>query len=317
MMGHDDQETAVGGPVDELWLRLCTGGETGWDELYRDHADELRRYFAAKLPDQHEVGDCVHEVFLRAVATATKPDAKPVASMGGWLQGIARNVLKARYEDADKRRERFDPQPVEDTLLQRTHAHQGETDHADPFDNDGKRQALADAWEVIETLPPSRRTLLITFLTVSGRQGREVKGAELAAEMGEGWPRARVDRELSRARADVRRGMGVLAVARKASGCVDAAALVGKVHPQLRFADLSDTVWTALATHANSPTATMVGVDRARESTPKAGCKTCPMIFRDAQRPGLYALGPGLLLLAAYTEPDDDRAASGVVGPVV
>jgi hypothetical protein len=169
------------------------------------------------------------------------------------------------------------------------------------FDDDGKRQALDDAWEIIQTWTDSRRTVLTSLLEASRRAEREVKGAELAAGMGLDWPRDRVDRELNRARKAMRRDMGVLAVARAAAGCATISPLVAAPGPRLRFADLPPAVRTALARHAEPATPAGRTV---------CGCR---VIFADARRPGLYVLGPGLLLLAAYTEPDKEERRRALI----
>jgi DNA-directed RNA polymerase specialized sigma24 family protein len=294
---------------DPLWLRLRAGDRSVLDDLYRRQAPHLRRYFLARLPDRDEADDCVQEVFLRAAAVASAQAPEPVRAIGPWLWGIAKNVGRTRIGAELRVRDQVHTQPVDElaagAVLRAAAYHQ---DFAS--DEDGKRRALLDAPEVIATLSPRRQELFAAFLTATRREGREVKGAELAAELGEGWTRELVDRELSRARADVRRGMAILAVAREAPGCPTAAGLVRDPGPRLRFGELTTAERAALATHASDPVTRVsdAGDTPGRRTAPqKVDCKRCRLIFRDAQRSGLYVFGPGLLLLAGQGNADDDE----------
>src|SRR5262249_34839344 len=155
-------------------------------------------------------------------------------SIESWVWGIARHVLVEQY------RTNRPTQPVEDDL-----------GGPDPSDDDpgfafGKREALALVGAVVARLGAVQREVITTYLTESLRNRDEVKGERLALVLGAGWTAARVNRELDRARDAVRRGVGVLSVARSARACPRALTLVGPEPGALTAGQ-----WARLARHAH------------------------------------------------------------------
>jgi DNA-directed RNA polymerase specialized sigma24 family protein len=270
---------------DPLWPRLHRGDPSAVEQLYQRQAESLRRYFRRHLPERRdEVDDYVHEVFERAVHTARRPDATPVAAVDNWLWGIARNVRNAWYESGSRDRERLTDQPLEDAAGGRGQEEPG-------FDSYGKREAIAAVHDVIDCLPPARQDLIRAFIALRAREG-QTSSAGLVELLGAQWSTARVDRELNRVRGDIRQGLGVLAVAWAARDCAGAAAVrtAAGYRGPISYRDITAADRAALAAHADP-----------------GSCKACHLRFRNASQQGSWALGPGVLLLARYAESDADE----------
>jgi RNA polymerase sigma-70 factor (ECF subfamily) len=75
----------------DLLARLHSGDRDAFAELYRDTAEILTRYVAARLPDRAAVGDVVHDAFCDALADPALlgPDL-----LGSLLRLAARAVTR-------------------------------------------------------------------------------------------------------------------------------------------------------------------------------------------------------------------------------
>ncbi len=280
MTAHDEND---------LWARLRSGDAHAQRVLYERHSDRLRRFFSRSFPP-HEADDCVSEVFLRALEAFTR-NGPAAESVDRWLWGIARHVRSAHFRAAaggelPADEPRLDANPVTPR----------------EYDTLGQRAGVAAVAAVIDTLPSTGRELMTAYLAAGLREGQEIKGARLAATLGPAWPVDRVDREMNRSKKAIRRGVAIQAVARAARSCPQAATLVPQLATQpgdgLRLADLTTKQQAALAGHA-AP----------------GGCEKCGSVFRDAVRSANYALGPGLLILAAQenSDPDEDERRRTVI----
>src|SRR6266511_322331 len=289
----DNQQAEDPAPIspDQMWVRLRAGDQTVLEELYREHAERLRRFFQGGLLDRDEAEDCVHEVFTRAATAATATDAKEVAELRPWLWGIAKNVRSGRNKVAAGTRSRLADHPVEVAADQQPHEERG-------FDSYGKWELVAAVWEVIECLPRARQALMKTIIKLRGPDA-DVPSAAVAKELGPDWTATRVDRELSRARAQIRVALGVLAVARGIRSCTQAVSCVHSpsLHGPVRYAQISAADRSALTSHANPDS-----------------CKSCHLVFRNAGQSSEWALGPaGLLLLSTYLDGDDDERRRAIL----
>ncbi|WP_344831622.1 sigma factor [Actinocorallia longicatena] len=61
------------------------------EQLFRDHATDLRAFFLRRVNDPRDADDLLQEVFLRAVRTP------PAGANPAWLFTVARNVLTDHY----------------------------------------------------------------------------------------------------------------------------------------------------------------------------------------------------------------------------
>ena len=290
----NDQQAEDPAPIspDQMWVRLRAGDQTVLEELYREHAERLRRFFQGGLLDRDEAADCVHEVFTRAATAATATDAKEVAELRPWLWGIAKNVRSGRNKVAAGTRSRLSDHPVEVAADQQPHEERG-------FDSYGKWELVAAVWEVIECLPQARQALMKTIIKLRGPDA-DVPSAAVAKELGPDWTATRVDRELNRARAQIRVALGVLAVARGIRSCTQAVSCVSSpslYNGPVRYAEITAADRSALTSHANPDS-----------------CKSCHLVFRNAGQSSEWALGPaGLLLLSTYLDGDDDERRRAIL----
>ncbi|MFC0626007.1 sigma-70 family RNA polymerase sigma factor [Kribbella deserti] len=69
------------------------------DQLWRLHADDVRRFLLRRVRSAEDADDLLQEVFLRAVRT---PPEQPGPA---WLYTVARRVLIDHYRRASQRRE--------------------------------------------------------------------------------------------------------------------------------------------------------------------------------------------------------------------
>lgn len=70
------------------------------DEVYRVEAPRLARYFQRRIGKDDEVGDLVHEAFVRLAGVIAR---RPLASPAPYLQRIARNLLFDRRRRPEAR----------------------------------------------------------------------------------------------------------------------------------------------------------------------------------------------------------------------
>jgi DNA-directed RNA polymerase specialized sigma24 family protein len=269
---HDDS--------DDLLERLRRGENAARRDLFERFDAKLRAHFARTLLDRSEAEDCASEVIISAlegIANGAQPQ-----HLEKWLWGIARHVAYDRYS-ANKRR---DDRALED-LAPELFAVEGEAPAEEVVSAVGQQEAFAAIKIVLPRLPLVQRQVLTAHLNLSLRAKAEVKGAALAAALGEGWSDTRVNRELERARDGVKQHVGVLGVFRTAQACPSAMALAG-AGPAGSASHLTDKQWALLAKHA-------------------ASCSQCHPVYQESQRRGAWALGPGLILLAAAWHGSDHR----------
>ncbi|MFT4009169.1 MAG: sigma-70 family RNA polymerase sigma factor [Nocardioidaceae bacterium] len=74
------------------------------EAFYREHLPAVRRFLARRIADPHLVADLTADVFVAAIDAAHgyQPDR---GSPGGWLIGVARNVLAAEVRRQVRQRE--------------------------------------------------------------------------------------------------------------------------------------------------------------------------------------------------------------------
>ncbi len=129
------------------------------DRLFRDAAEDLKRYFTRRHGDGAEVPqDLVQETFLE-MARGLEKGGRP-RSLRAYLFGIARHVSLTAWKRRDRERENLS-EHVPETLA---------TAEPDP--------RLVDALEVIESLPPLQRESLDLRFT------QQLTYAEIAEALG-------------------------------------------------------------------------------------------------------------------------------------
>jgi RNA polymerase sigma-70 factor (ECF subfamily) len=142
-----------------LMARLRRGEPEALEPLYRSESGAVYRYALALCANPAWAADAMQEAF---VALATNPENfDPLrGSLGGWLAGIARHHLLARWRDARREVQEED----------------SETGIASSFGEyapltDGPERRLVDAqdqaalWQAIQALPwPFREALVLVDL---------------------------------------------------------------------------------------------------------------------------------------------------------
>lgn len=109
-----------------------TRSEVQLREFTRGALDQNRRwltaYFLSVTGDFDHSQDLVQEVFVRALRAASTYD-RTQGTLGGWLRGIARNVLSEHCRQAGR-----DPLRISDTMLAQLEARaaHAETQHTEP-----------------------------------------------------------------------------------------------------------------------------------------------------------------------------------------
>ncbi|OPC78162.1 hypothetical protein B4N89_38875 [Embleya scabrispora] len=293
----EDPDADPDGASDDTWQLLRDGDEAARVALYERHHDALARWFRAKLPSAAEADDCVSEVFVRALDGIAR-DLKPTRGVDRWLWGIAKHVwmaeLRARQRAADRPvDEDIPPDDAKKTTLSEVSAPGGDLGHAY-----GKTQAFAALYTATDALSQTQRTVVSAHLDHTLAEMRPVKGAELAARLG--WPRVRVDRELSRGLKKVRERVGLLAAARSMRFSCSAAAEVKGLARLFAAEEIASGL---------VPTRAEYRVLRTHAAT----CPTCSAVAKDAIVQRTWVLGPGLALAAARQGEDDDERRRAAV----
>lgn len=86
------EESARVGFLRDDQVRLIGDDPELMDLFYREHADAVKRFFARRVADPHEIADLTADLFLVAIRHAHRYQAdsgRPIA----WLYGIARNLV--------------------------------------------------------------------------------------------------------------------------------------------------------------------------------------------------------------------------------
>ena len=99
----------------ELVVRLRSGDEACWRELYRRHQDRLYRYALRMTGSAATASDITQETFVAFLEQAHRYDPAQ-APLGAWLLGIARNRVRksftaAAWEPLDDAPPPIDPSP--------------------------------------------------------------------------------------------------------------------------------------------------------------------------------------------------------------
>ncbi len=255
--------------TDDLLSRLRAGDADAGRELLKK-CQRLRSYFGGKLPDSYDADDCVNEVVARALDQLRK-GAAPRELMP-WLVGIAKNVLKAVYEDASVA-------AVPDAEL---------TLHAKdlvglPTDLTYLLR-MDELWQTVGAALPGMNEglsrLMCAHIRLTFDRGELVVGAKLASSIRR--PRAQVDRQLNRGRKETHRSIQAVVVAR--TGRSDCSVL-DRMLTEILGAKSNRAGRTLILDSKQSRTVT--GHAKA--------CSTCGQRARDAGEYARWALGPGLV----------------------
>jgi RNA polymerase sigma-70 factor (ECF subfamily) len=90
-------------PIDPGIARISTDPDA-FEVFYRTHVDSVQRFVARRVSDPHLAADLVADIFLAAIdgASGYRTDR---GSPGGWLFGVARNVIAAEFRRQAKDRQ--------------------------------------------------------------------------------------------------------------------------------------------------------------------------------------------------------------------
>lgn len=272
--------------TDDLLRRLREGEPTARTKLFEHCQEQLGPFFRARLPNAADLKDCVSEVFTRAlegIDAGREPEV-----LGAWLIGIAKNLLKDRYEANSRTADLDDnlPQPPGDPQLELERTDLPEL----PSDLEiilGKRQLWATLGAATSGLNDGLAAIMRAHIDLSLQRKRLVVGTELAATVGK--PADIVNRQLQRARTRMLDSIAALVLAR--TGRADCPGLDTTLNlilrPEQRDGDrrlrLDPSQTSEVLKHAN-------------------GCATCASRVDQARDYSRWALGPGLPRLA-----DDDE----------
>jgi DNA-directed RNA polymerase specialized sigma24 family protein len=269
-------------PNDDLLARLRRGEDTARRELFSLCQTRLRPYFHSRLPNPADLDDCVSEVLARALEGIHRGNQPNV--LDAWLVGIARNVLKERYEarrrDGGELPAELPPAPAE--------PHVELADTADlpeaPTELEmliGKRELWATLDGAIDGISAGLQPIMREHVRQSREKQCLVVGADLATALD--MPVTGLNRQLERARKATLNSIAALVVARTGRRhCPDLDAMLG-AGPRGIVLDPAQS--TRVLKHAG-------------------GCPVCGPRARDAREYSKWALGPGLIGLA---QDDDER----------
>ncbi|MFC5731107.1 MULTISPECIES: RNA polymerase sigma factor [Nocardioides] len=75
-----------------------------FEAFYREHVEAVQRFVARRVADPHLAADLAADVFLAAIDAAAgyRPDR---GSPGGWLIGVARNVVASEFRRQSRQRD--------------------------------------------------------------------------------------------------------------------------------------------------------------------------------------------------------------------
>ncbi|HEX6355306.1 sigma-70 family RNA polymerase sigma factor [Actinophytocola sp.] len=277
-------------PNEDLLARLRRGEDAARRELFRLCQNRLRPYFHSRLPNTGDIDDCVSEVLARALEGIDRGQQPNV--LDAWLFGIARNVLKERYEA--RRRDGGElpvelPRPAPEPRVE-------VEDTADlpevPTELEmliGKRELWATLDGAINGIGAGLQPIMRAHVRLSREKQRLVVGDDLAAALD--MPVTGLNRQLNRARKAMLNAIAALVVARTCRRhCPDLSASLDTMHGAgqggLGRGVVLDPAQSALVLkHAGE-------------------CPVCGPRARDAREYSKWALGPGLIGL---TQDDDER----------
>jgi RNA polymerase sigma-70 factor (ECF subfamily) len=99
---RDEFEPAASSSDGVLWTRAGHGDAEAFEQLYRSHVGAVSRYLTRRVPVA-EVDDLVAAVFLEAWRQRDRVVVDPAKGLLPWLLGVARNLSRAHYRQANER----------------------------------------------------------------------------------------------------------------------------------------------------------------------------------------------------------------------
>ncbi|WTW99217.1 RNA polymerase sigma factor [Streptomycetaceae bacterium NBC_01309] len=295
-------DTEDSGATDEQWQRLRAGDEAARVALYEKHHRGLGRWFRAKLPSDVDADDCVSEVFVRALDGIAR-NAEIKDGVDQWLWGIAHYVLIEQFK-AKKRRtdaELEDVAPAVGDPAGHVAAVGAGAAPPEPGLTYGKQQAFDALFDAAASLSRAQRTVVSAYLDRSLAEMREFKGAELAAYLD--WPDKKVHTELSRGMSKVFEQVALLAAARAMRSCPGYRELTEPQGP----------LHAMFAEDRAGPRLVPTRKEYAALKKHAPVCSHCSVVMRDAVREKQWALGPGIALVAARQDADEDERRRAVL----
>ena len=85
-------------PQHAALMRLGAGDTSALDSIYQEHSGPVYRYLLALCGDGSVAADAMHDAFVTLIDRPTGFDSAR-GTLGGYLAGIARRVLWARWRD--------------------------------------------------------------------------------------------------------------------------------------------------------------------------------------------------------------------------
>ncbi|WP_202033297.1 sigma-70 family RNA polymerase sigma factor [Nocardioides sp. WS12] len=170
---NDEQVPLVGSDADLM------------DLFYREHNEDMKRFFARRTADPHEIADLTADLFVAVIKHAHRyrPEAgRPIA----WLYGIARNLV-ADSSRRRARRFRAESKIQGRRLLDETSALQ-------ILERVESERAARDLYTALDVLSPKDRRLMELVAV----DGCSVVEAAAVLEMKPGNARVRLHRSRAR-----------------------------------------------------------------------------------------------------------------------
>lgn len=266
---------------DDLLDRLRRGEDAARQELFRQCQTRLRPYFQSRLPNASDLEDCVSEVMARALEGIDRGHQPNV--LDAWIFGIARNVLKERYEA--RRRDGGElpaelPRPGAEPRVELEHT--ADLPEA-PTDLEmllGKRELWAMVDGAIDGIGAGLQPIMREHIKLSRDQQRLVVGTELAEALHQ--PVTGLNRQLERARKAMQNAIAALVVART---CRRHCPLLAQEMAAMLDADQGRAGRALVLKPAQG----------AQVLKHAKSCAVCGPRAKDAREYSKWALGPGLV----------------------
>lgn len=178
--GPDAREAA-------LLERARRGDVEAWSRLYQEHFDRVFRHIAYLTGDTSTAEDLVQETFARAFVGLKQFEGR--GSFGGWLRGIAVNIVRTHWRSrfrGDRAKDRLEQMSLDATVGA----------DADPESGHLRQKRAEVLLAVLDGLPAQLREAFVLC------DLQEVPVAQAAAELGVSPGNLRV--RATRARAKIR-----------------------------------------------------------------------------------------------------------------
>lgn len=137
-------------PVGELEARATTGDVDAWSALYEHHYASVFRQVRYLCGDRALAEELTQETFAQAMASCRRYDGR--RSFGGWMHGIALNVVRKhwrKHRNRSRAMERY-----EHVDLARPRAD-------DPDGSHLRRERSRVLYDVLDELPPRWREAFV------------------------------------------------------------------------------------------------------------------------------------------------------------